>query len=98
MIDVCDVVHHEPTDEDWVVAAVDGDRLYWCGYPFGGSANLEDCTLVKKASDEQREKLLKQLAEMNTYERPVVMAKTRLTLLAADKSGLGTGPEVNLSK
>jgi uncharacterized protein involved in tolerance to divalent cations len=55
--------------------------LYWCGYPFGGSANLEDCTLVKKATDEQREKLLKQLAEMTSYERPVIMAKAHPTPL-----------------
>lgn len=84
MIDVCDVIHHEPTGEDWVVAAVDGDKLYWCGYPFGGFANLEDCKLVSKASDEQREKLLNKLAEMTCHVRPVIMAKTRLTPVAAD--------------
>jgi hypothetical protein len=37
-IDVCDVVRHVPSGENWVVACIDGDRLYWVGYPFGGSA------------------------------------------------------------
>lgn len=79
MIDVGDYVHHGPSNEDWVVAAVDGDRLYWCGWPFGGSAELADCTLIKKETDEARDKLIKKLAEHTTSERPIVMAKQRIT-------------------
>lgn len=78
MIDVGDYVHHRPSNEDWIVAAVDGDRLYWCGWPFGGSAELSDCTLIKKATNEARDRLIKELAEHTTSERPIVMAKQRV--------------------
>lgn len=82
MIDVGDYVHHGPSNEDWIVAAVDGDRLYWCGWPFGGSAELSDCTLIEEATEENRMKLLKELAEKNTSERPIVMAKQRITTVS----------------
>lgn len=82
MIDVGDYVHHGPSNEYWIVAAVDGDRLYWCGWPFGGSAELADCTLLEKATDEDRNKLIKELAEHTTSERPIVMAKQRITTVS----------------
>lgn len=78
MIDVGDYVHHGPSNENWTVAAVEGARLYWCGWPFGGCAKLSDCTLIKKATDEQREKLLKELAETPGHQRPITLAKERL--------------------
>ena len=78
MIDTGDYVHHGPSNEDWIVAAVDGDRLYWCGWPFGGSAALSDCTLIEAATEEKRMKLLKSLAAHDTSERPVIMAKERV--------------------
>lgn len=60
-IDTGDIVHHGPTGEDWVVARVQGDQLAWCGWPQGW-ADLKDCTLVKKATPEERIDLLKQIA------------------------------------
>ena len=63
-IDTGDSVKHAPTGETWVVAFVEGDRLYWCGWP-GGSAQLSDCTLVKKASHEYRMSLLTEMADMH---------------------------------
>lgn len=77
-IDVGDTVHHGPSCEDWLVGAVDGDRLYWCGWPFGGSVPLVDCTLVKKATSAQRDKLLRELADDEGGERPCVLARRRL--------------------
>lgn len=64
IIDTADVVIHGPTQERWVVAYVQGDRLAWCGWPLG-EAKLSDCTLVTVASDEARMKLLNQMAAMN---------------------------------
>ena len=84
MIDVCDVVHHVPSGENWVVACVDGDRLYWVGYPYGGSAALSDCQLVTKASDNDRQSLLKKLAELTGFDVPTLRARARLTQLAPD--------------
>lgn len=88
MIDCGDHIHHGPSGEDWVVSAVKGEKLYWCGYPFGGYADLSDCTLVKKATDDQRLKLLSELAAMSRAEHlaPVRLAKTRLTPPVPNKS------------
>lgn len=56
-IDTADHVFHEPTGETWVVACVQGDKLSWCGWP-EGMAELSDCRLIKKATPEERQKLL----------------------------------------
>lgn len=61
-IDTGDHVHHGPTDEDWVVARVQDDKLAWCGWP-PGWADLADCTLTKKATPEERELMLATLAQ-----------------------------------
>lgn len=53
MIDTGDIVLHGPTGEEWVVKRVTGNRLEWCGWP-PGSADLADCTLIKKATPEGR--------------------------------------------
>ena len=75
-IDTADHVLHGPSGETWVVAYVEGDRLAWCGWP-EGEASLADCTLVKKATPEQREKLLWELADL-TDDRRGRKAKQRL--------------------
>lgn len=80
-IDIGDYVHHEPTGEDWIVALVDGDRLYWCDYPFGGSAALADCTLIEKATDERRNELLNRLAVTVSDALPVLKARERLVAI-----------------
>jgi hypothetical protein len=61
-IDTADHVYHAPSGETWVVAYVEGDRLAWCGWPEGEAA-LSDCELVEKATPEQRQKLLWQMAD-----------------------------------
>lgn len=69
MIDTGDSVKHGPTGETWVVAFVENDRLAWCGWP-EGFADLADCTLVRKATPEQRVKLLREMAaEGRTRDR-----------------------------
>lgn len=69
MIDTADVVFHKPSGERWVVAFVRGENLAWCGWP-QGQAELSDCELVKKATPEEREKLLKEMAAMNDRNDP----------------------------
>lgn len=83
-IDVCDVVYHTPSDEKWVVALVEGDRLYWVGYPYGGSANLLDCQLVTKATSVERESLIEKLAALRGDEVPTLRARARLTQCEPD--------------
>lgn len=57
-----DIVHHEPSGEDWVVAYVDGEDLAWCGWP-DGIARAADCWLKKSCTDEEHLKLLKEIAK-----------------------------------
>ena len=75
-IDTADSVLHGPTGETWLVAYVEGDRLAWCGWP-EGEANLADCTLTKKATPEQRNKLLSEMAGC-TNDRRGRYARQRL--------------------
>lgn len=66
-IDVGDHVHHAPTGEDWVVRYVRGDRLSWLGWP-PGEALVSDCTLIHKASPEERAKVVELLAQRGVNE------------------------------
>ena len=76
-IDTGDVVLHAPTGEEWIVAYVRGDRLAWCGWPQGEAA-LADCSLVKKATDNERLKLLHDLAAINAPDMRCSYARNRL--------------------
>lgn len=62
-IDTGDVILHKPTGERWVVAFVKDGRLTWCGWP-EGTAALSDCELIEAATDEQRVRLLNEMAAM----------------------------------
>jgi hypothetical protein len=57
-----DIVHHEPTGEDWVVAYVDGEHLAWCGWP-AGEARAADCWLKTSCTDEEHMHLLQEIAK-----------------------------------
>lgn len=62
-IEIADAVHHGPSGEDWVVARVTEEHVYPAGWP-PGRALLADCTLLKKATDEQREAMMVQLRKL----------------------------------
>jgi hypothetical protein len=83
-IDTADHVLHKPSGESWVVAYVKGDRLAWCGWP-QGEALLADCTLTRKASAEERDKLLQEMAASGANDARVSYARNRLA--AAQKGG-----------
>jgi hypothetical protein len=76
-IDTADVVLHKPTGERWVVAYVRDDRLAWVGWPEGEAA-LGDCELVSVATDEQRIKLLEQMAQARADDSRARYARHRL--------------------
>jgi len=54
MIETGDVVLHEPSGEEWLVAFVEDGRLSWLGWT-EGTANVADCKLVKKGTQEYRD-------------------------------------------
>jgi len=75
---VGDVVHHEPTGEEWVVALCEEGKVYWCGYPFGGYGLEEDCSLVEDANQESSHKLIELLASGKGSELPRIRARENL--------------------
>lgn len=88
-IDTGDHVHHAPSGEDWVVAYVKGDRLAWCGWPAGEGA-LSDCTLLKKATPESRDQLLRNMAgSMNADSARTQYARDRLEQEGKTHNGAG---------
>lgn len=54
-----DTVLHGPTGETWVVAYANPvtGRLAWLGWP-NGEAQIQDCTLVQAATDEEHQRWL----------------------------------------
>jgi len=67
--DTGDTVFHRPTMEVWVVAHVDGEHLYWIGWP-PGCAMTEDCTPCIKASPAQRQRDLLMIANSSSSSDP----------------------------
>lgn len=74
-IDTGDVVRHNPSGEEWVVAYVIDGRLCACGWPFS-EVNLSECTLVKKATADERVELLQQMASGTGDSRGTYATKT----------------------
>lgn len=86
-IDTADVVLHGPSGERWVVAFVRGDNLSWCGWPEGW-AKLSDCTLVEKATEEARQKLLREMAAMPTeQDHRARYARAALDMMELERGG-----------
>lgn len=75
-IDTADIVRHEPTGEEWLVAHVRGERIAWSGWP-AGEAAVSDCTLIRKATHEERAQFLQELSQVQNDVRGVV-ARERL--------------------
>ena len=80
MIDTGDTVKHDPTGETWVVAYVKGKYLSPCGWP-ECEALLSHCTLIEKASDEERLDLLRRLAEIPNLDARGRYARERLGIM-----------------
>lgn len=80
-----DIVHHDPTGEDWVVAYVDGESLAWCGWP-AGEVRAADCWLKKSCDDAEHLDWLHQIAKSDG--KRASMARRALAGLNVD---LGTG-------
>jgi hypothetical protein len=76
-IDTGDTVFHRPTGETWTVAYVRDDVLSWCGWP-EGTARVSDCELREVASDEDRVRLLQQMARMGGNDARGRYARWRL--------------------
>lgn len=56
MIRAGDHVRHGPTGEDWMVLAVDGERLVPAGWP-PCVARTSDCTLVEACTDDEHRRM-----------------------------------------
>ena len=59
-----DIVHHVPSEEDWVLAIdEENGRVQPCGWP-NTTADAKDCTLTTAATDEHRLVMLQKWAAM----------------------------------
>lgn len=61
MIRTGDVVLHRPSGEQWLVAYAEDGYVCCCGWP-ESLARIEDCERVQACSDEENEKLLREIA------------------------------------
>lgn len=82
-IDTGDTVRHEPTGEDWLVAFVEDGRLCACGWPCS-FVPVTDCTLIEKATNEERAGLIRDMAAMSGADPRKAFAQR---VLAADGGG-----------
>ena len=80
-IDTGDTVFHTPSGETWLVALVEGEYLSWCGWP-EGRAKLSDCVLVEKASLEEKQDLLNEMASISENDHRRRYARRVLTGVA----------------
>ena len=62
-MNTADTVLHRPTGETWTVAYVHGDELCPCGWT-ETIARVSDCELLCEATEEERDNLLHELAQM----------------------------------
>lgn len=64
-----DIVLHVPSQEKWTIAFLEGDRLYWRGWPQGYAA-VKDCKLVRTCTDVEHGTLLREMANMQDRYDP----------------------------
>jgi len=72
-----DTVKHKPTAETWTVAFANEHDVSPCGWP-ECFAKVEDCELLKKATDKENHKLLLELAGLPTGDSRGRYARNRL--------------------
>ena len=77
-IDTADSVFHRPSRELWSVAYVSHGRLCACGWPLG-YVPLDDCLLVTKATEGDRDSLLREMAGMRNGDPRKTYAMGRLS-------------------
>lgn len=87
-IDTGDVVTHCPSGEEWLVAYVQGEHLIPCGWPLS-RARVADCVLTRKATPEQRDELLREMAAMRTPDARGEYARRAIGTAAAMCKGAG---------
>jgi len=73
-----DSVHHNPSNEDWVVAYVDYEdgSMSWLGWP-EGRAKISDCKLTRSCSEEKSLEVIMDCAKMRNENGVVDCRKSR---------------------
>lgn len=85
-IDTADHVKHIPSGEFWLVAYVEGGWLCACGWPCE-LVPVEDCELIQKAAPGEREKLLRDMADMGGSDPRRFYAQRKLAEMEATNAG-----------
>lgn len=92
-----DRVYHEPSEETWIVAWVEDERLYWLGYPFGGYAKLRDCKLIDSCSDEQHQERVADLAKMANRDHHLSVIRCREIIRNQEKIEAAKQREISIN-
>ncbi|ULQ45931.1 hypothetical protein JN531_012560 [Flagellatimonas centrodinii] len=74
-IEVADAVKHGPTGEEWIVARVTDQHVYPAGWP-PCRADRSDCTLIQKATNEQRARMLSDLRRLPSSDERAIGDET----------------------
>lgn len=80
-----DIVHHRPSDEEWVVAWADHQSGYMapCGWPTC-QAKIEDCAIIEAVDDATSDKLVDELSRSGRTDAHRASA---IRALAKEKQG-----------
>jgi len=84
-MDTGDTILHGPTGETWIVAFANDREVCCVGWPCS-LAKRSDCTLVRAAPASERDKLLRDMANMNGADIRRSYAKDRLARRLAERS------------
>lgn len=78
-----DIVKHNPTGEEWVLAVdQEDDRVMPNGWP-ETLAYASDCEIVKRSTDSERREYIETWATKNTGDYRTLKAKRQLSALNA---------------
>lgn len=94
-----DVVQHEPSGEEWVLAysecTPDGEKVSACGWP-ESIAKASDCLMVKRATDEEHVEMLRQWARGDRHrDRRSSLAVAKRQLAAWEQCHSGSSPGIS---
>lgn len=88
-IEIADTVHHAPSGEDWVVARVTDKHVYPAGWP-PCRAELTDCRLIEKATEQQRAEMLAELHRLPASDERHMLPNTELDDTLSSNPGVTT--------
>jgi hypothetical protein len=83
-----DTVRHYPTNEVWLLAWADANRVSPCGWP-ETIALVKDCVLVEACSDIESAEMIKQWAEKEGSDYRISRCRELLSAMTPQAASAG---------